>query len=113
MGKIITAKIDFNKLDKARFFKGKPDQSGHTPLWIDIVLVERKEPGRFGDTHFITQAASKEERTNKVKMPIIGNATERSFDGGKSQSAPPRESPRSTYQRRPEPRHDDAEEPSF
>lgn len=97
MTKILTIKLDVKKLDKARFFQGKPDKNGHAPLYCDLVLVERKEPGKYGDTHFIKQACSKEERLNKVEMPIIGSGKALSFGGGgtgeppKASYAPPPE----------------------
>ncbi len=105
---IITVKLDAKKLDKTRFFQGKADASGHAPLYIDLVLIERKTPGKYGATHIVKQSVTKEERANRVDLPIIGEATMRSFDGGKSQSPPPRESTRPPYQRREMPRGDDA-----
>ena len=74
---MITLKIDVTKLDKARFFQGKPDKNGHAPLFCDLVLIERKEVGKFGDTHIVKQSVSKAEREAKVEMPIIGSATDR------------------------------------
>lgn len=83
MANVITLKVDARKLDKARFFEGKPDKDGHRPLYVDLVLMPKKEVGQFGDTHFIVQSKKKDEN---IQMPIIGNATER---GGKP--APARE----------------------
>lgn len=74
MSNIITAKIDVRKLEKARFFEGKADASGHKPLYADIVLIPRKEVGKYGDTHLVKQSKKKDEN---VELPIIGNATER------------------------------------
>lgn len=74
MANIITIKVDVKKLDKARFFQGKPDKNGHSPLYADLVLMPKKEVGNFGDTHFVVQSKKKEEN---IQMPIIGNATER------------------------------------
>jgi hypothetical protein len=74
---IITVKIDVRKLDKARFFEGKADANGHKPLYADLVLIERREVGKYGDTHIVKQSVTKEEREKKVELPIIGNATER------------------------------------
>lgn len=87
MANLITAKIDVRKLDKSRFFEGKPDANGQKPLYADIVLVALKQPGKYGDTHIVKQAKKKDEQ---VELPIIGNATERVFDrGSQSQGAPP------------------------
>lgn len=74
MPNIITIKLDVRKLEKSRFFQGKPDKDGHEPLWCDLVLIPRKEIGRYGDTHFIKQSKKKDEQ---VELPIIGQATER------------------------------------
>jgi hypothetical protein len=74
MANIVNVKIDVRKLDKARFFEGKPDKDGHRPLYADIVLFPKKEVGQFGDTHFCKQSKKKDEQ---VELPIIGNATER------------------------------------
>ena len=87
MANLITVKVDVTKLDKARFFRGKPDQSGHAPLYADLILVPRREPGRFGDTHIVKQSKRKEEA---VEMPILGNATER---GGQPSAPQPRPTP--------------------
>jgi hypothetical protein len=85
MANLITVKIDVRKLDKARFFEGKPDKKGHKPLYADIVLVARKEVGQYGDTHIVKQSKKKEEQ---VEMPIIGSATERVFSQAAKAPAP-------------------------
>lgn len=82
MPNLITLKIDVKKLDKSRFFQGKPDKDGHAPLYCDLVLVARKETGKYGDTHIVKQSKKKDEQ---VELPIIGSATER---GAPSYQAP-------------------------
>jgi hypothetical protein len=94
MPNLITVKVDVSKLDKARFFRGKPDASGHAPLYADLVLVPRREPGRYGDTHLVKQSKKRDEA---VEMPILGNATER---GASAQSQAPAQRPA------PAPQHD-------
>ena len=88
MPNLITVKLDLRRLDKARFFEGKPDKDGHRPLYADLVLIARKETGKYGDTHLVKQSVTKEEREAKVEMPIIGSATERTAaprsEGGNS-----------------------------
>ncbi len=74
MPNLITAKIDVRKLDKSRFFQGKPDRDGHAPIYADLVLIPRREIGKFGDTHIVKQSKKKDE---EIDMPIIGNANER------------------------------------
>ena len=85
MANIITLKLDVKKLEKSRFFAGKPDKDGHEPLWCDLVLIPRKEIGRYGDTHFIKQSKKKDE---EVDLPIIGNATERGHQQPQRAPAP-------------------------
>lgn len=97
MPNLLTVKVDVRKLDKARFFEGKPDKNGHKPLYCDLVLIARKEVGQYGDTHIVKQSISKEERENKVELPIIGNATER---GG--QAPQPRTTQKPTPQENPD-----------
>jgi hypothetical protein len=94
MSNIIYLKIDVTKIDKARLFEGK-----NGAKYLDLVCVPSRN-SQYGDTHFITQSCSKDERLSGVKMPIIGNAKEQPpraersdstpFDG---QKAPPRTSP--------------------
>lgn len=86
MPNVIVLKIDVKKLDKARFFQGKPDKDGHEPLWCDLVLIPRRELGRYGDTHLVKQSKKKDEQT---EMPIIGNGTERTANGASARLAPP------------------------
>lgn len=90
MPNLITAKLDLRKLDKARFFEGKADAQGHRPLWADIVLIPRRETGKFGDTHLVKQSKKKDET---IEMPIIGNATER---GARQEAAPQQQRPASS-----------------
>lgn len=86
MSNVITLKVDVRKLEKARFFEGKPDKDGHKPLWADLVLIPKKETGQFGDTHMVVQSKKKDEN---IQMPIIGNATERGASAPKPAAAAP------------------------
>ena len=79
---MITVKIDVKKLDKLRFVEGKPDKTGHKPLYCDLVLMERKDVGKYGDTHLVKQGQSKEDRLARKETPIIGSATDRGPSGG-------------------------------
>jgi len=82
MPSLISVKLDCKLLDKARFFQGKANKDGHEPLYIDLVLIPRKETGKYGDTHIVKQSKKKDEQ---VELPIIGSATER---GAPSYQAP-------------------------
>ena len=77
-----TAKIDVTKIDKNRLYQGK---------WLDLVMVETKQVGQYGDTHLVKQSISKEERESGVQLPIIGNL--RPMGGGNTgggQRQPPK-----------------------
>lgn len=64
---MITARIDVTKIDKSRLYKG---QKG---TYLDICLIETPD-SRYGDSHMVVQAVSKEEREQGVKGNILGNA---------------------------------------
>jgi hypothetical protein len=64
---IIAIKVKTEDLDKNRFYKGR------NGTYIDLVITPMREPGQYGDTHIVTQSATKEERAQKVRMPIVGN----------------------------------------
>ncbi len=80
MSNLIYVKIDATKIDKARLFAGK-----NGAKYLDLVLVPSAN-SKYGDTHFVTQSCTKEERQGGLKMPIIGNAKEQPPRDG--QSAP-------------------------
>jgi hypothetical protein len=65
---IITAKIDVTKIEKERLFPGK-----NGAKYLDVVLIPTAND-RFGNSHMVVQAVSKEERQAGVKGPILGNA---------------------------------------
>ena len=88
MPNILTVKVDVALIDKARLFTGKVAKDGHTPKYLDLVLIPRKEVGQYGDTHIVKQSVTKEEREAKVELPIIGNATERGNAAAAAKSAP-------------------------
>ena len=47
-------------------------KSGETKLYLNVKIKERKEPSKFGDTHFISCEPKKEERKEGTNY-IIGN----------------------------------------
>jgi hypothetical protein len=80
----IQIKIDVNKIEKARLFKGAKG------TYLDATLVMRDEPDQYGNIGFVTQQISKEEREAGTKAPIIGNVTKRfSKDTAKQAPAKP------------------------
>lgn len=52
--------------------RAKPHQNGK--VYLNLELIEGKEPGKYGDTHFVKESTTKQEREEGVKLPIIGNA---------------------------------------
>lgn len=60
--------IDVTKLDKERFIKGKKGTYANLTTFVDIDNVDQYE-----NNGFISQSISKEERTNGVQLPILGN----------------------------------------
>lgn len=65
-GEKLRISIALNQLDQRRVFQKK-----NGDLMLDFVAVPCNSP--YGDTHFIMQSLTKEERAAKVKMPILGN----------------------------------------
>jgi hypothetical protein len=61
----------------------RKDGSESLFLGLDI-KANRDGEDKFGKTHFVAEATTKEERASKVKMPIIGNGKEWVFNGGGS-----------------------------
>ena len=66
--KLITLKIDVNKIDKSRLYKGAKG------TYLDCQFFLEDEPDQYGNHGMITQAVSKEERERGVKGAILGNA---------------------------------------
>ena len=86
--------IDVTQIDKTRLRAGKPRADGSVPKYLDLVVLPRREIGKFGDTHIIKQDISKQERESNARpeLPIIGNA--KPFGSG--QAAKPQEAPMRT-----------------
>lgn len=60
--------IDVTKLDKDRFVKGEKGTYVNLTTFVDIDNVDK-----YKNNGFINQSISKEERTNGVQTPILGN----------------------------------------
>ena len=72
MSEIIEILIDVRKLDESAYFEGKT-KDGHTPLYMKLGLIPKKEVGTYGDTHFVTQDIGKDRHQAGEKGPIVGN----------------------------------------
>ena len=66
----ISLKLDVTKIDKARLFKGEKGTYLDLTTFVDLDNVDQ-----YGNSGFITQSPTKEERQQKLKMPILGNVT--------------------------------------
>jgi len=67
MSKLVAIKIDIQKIDEARLYKGKKG------TYLDATVFLNDEEDQFGNHGMITQSVSKEEREAGVKGAILGN----------------------------------------
>lgn len=67
---MIVLSIDVTLLDKARF-KTTTRKNGKTAVFAELVLIETPK-GEFGD-YMVKQGVTKEERAQRLEMPILGN----------------------------------------
>jgi hypothetical protein len=64
----INIKIDVNKIQKDRLFKGEKG------TYLDLTtFVDTENTDQYDNHGFIAQAVGKEEREQGVKTPILGN----------------------------------------
>lgn len=51
---------------------------GEKGIYLGLDMIEKREPGRWGDTHYLRQQCGKEERERLAadgkKVPIVGSA---------------------------------------
>ena len=74
--------IDLNKARAQKHRNGK--------VYLNLEAVEnRNGVDQYGNTHFVAEPVTKDERQGGVKMPIIGNG--KVFDFTKRQDAPKRQ----------------------
>lgn len=71
MSKIgVSLKIDVSKIDKAKLFKGA--KGG---VYLDCTaFIDLNDLDQYGNSGFISQDVTKEEKQNKVRGPILGNS---------------------------------------
>lgn len=60
-------KLNFSKLDRTAFFKGKSGTLG------DATIMVNDEPDQYGNHVFIVQDIGKERRNSGERGPIFGN----------------------------------------
>ena len=75
MGKIINVKVDVTKLDKSKFFVGKKG------TYANITVAENMDgESEYGDTNYLYESQSKEERDAKTPKNYLGNCKEFGFN---------------------------------
>lgn len=67
---MISISIDLTQLDKARF-KTITRKNGNKATFCDLILFDTPNSD-YGD-YMVKQQVTKEEREQKVQMPILGN----------------------------------------
>jgi hypothetical protein len=86
---MIIVKIDLRKIDQSKCFNGK-----NGAKYLDIVLLENRDGEDQYGNHFVAvQGVTKEDRENKIRGAILGNAK----TIGAKPSAKPQETRRESY----------------
>ena len=83
--------------------RAKPHQNGKVYLNLEAI-ANKNGADDYGNTHFIAEPTTKDERENGVKLPIIGNGKEWSNEGRQGYQQAPARTTRQTPQDQP---HDD------
>lgn len=72
--------IDVSKIDKSRLYKGEKGNYLNLTTFVDI---DNKD--KYDNNGFISQSVTKEERTNGVQTPILGNVRVMYTDAGQAE----------------------------
>ena len=82
MGKIINIKVDVTKLNKSKFYEGEKG------TYANLTVAENRNcESQYGDTHYVFEQQSKEERLAKTDKNYVGNGKEFVFnDNGGTQT---------------------------
>ena len=82
MSSIINLKIDVNKITKDKLFKGEKGTYANL-----TVAANKNGESEYGDTPYVFESQSKEEREAKTPKVYLGNGKEFVFNGGTTASA--------------------------
>ena len=64
----INIKVDVTKIDKKRLFKGEKG------TYLDLTsFIDTENTSQYGDNGVVSQSLTKDERVQKVQLPILGN----------------------------------------
>ena len=72
---MILLSICLSEIPKSEFKVS--EKNGKT--YLTLVVNERKEAGKYGETHTVALSQSKEDREAKVKATYVGNGKEYKF----------------------------------
>lgn len=51
--------------------RARPHKNGK--IYFNIEAIEGRTPSDYGDTHFVKESTTKEEREQQIQLPILGN----------------------------------------
>lgn len=75
MSKIINVSINLDKIDKSKIVKGKKGQ------YLSITVGENRDgEDQYGNTHYVFQSLTKEEREAKADKNYLGNGKQFVFN---------------------------------
>jgi hypothetical protein len=66
---IIKASIDLSRVDKSRIKTSEKNGK----KYLDLILMDTREPSQYGSDGFVAHDQSKEEREAKERQIIVGN----------------------------------------
>lgn len=72
---MITVSVCLTDIPKSKIVEAKNGKE-----YVNLVLDERREVGRYGDTHMLYMSQTKEERENKEKRTFVGSGKEYKFE---------------------------------
>jgi len=86
------------RLEKSR---AKPHQNGKIYLNLEAVANKNGED-QYGNSHFIVEPTTKDDRESGVKLPIIGNGKEWSNEGQQAHTTAPARTTRNIPRAQPQ-----------
>lgn len=72
---MITISVCLSDIPKEQIVEAKNGKE-----YVNLVLDERREVGRYGETHMLYMSQTKEERQNKDKKVFVGSGKEYKFE---------------------------------
>lgn len=72
---MITVSVCLSDIPKSKIVEAKNGKK-----YVNLVLDERREVGKYGETHMLYMSQTKEERQNKDKKVFVGSGKEYKFE---------------------------------